>query len=128
MRFSRQPLRVKIGKVETPHHKMELKFAGLESLLDEDNDMGAIDSKMEAISIEKSSSQNAHGVPESPQQKIVGKPLIAQSFNDTGSIDYNVGESVATVSRKMDQVAMANLDDNDDSPNPQLIMQVKEFM
>lgn len=29
-------MKIKVGKLETPYHKMQLKFAGLESLMTED--------------------------------------------------------------------------------------------
>ena len=137
MRFSRQPLRVKIGKVETPHHKMELKFAGLESLLDVDDDMvGPINSKLEATSIQNHNNPGTSNIDAAmePITKAnvaeTEKPLVAQSFNDSGSIDYNVDSVVADMA-----VADSNGNGNGngggcdhESPNKDLVAQVKDFM
>jgi hypothetical protein len=38
LKFVAHPLKIKVGKLETPYHTLQLKFAGLESLLNEDKD------------------------------------------------------------------------------------------
>lgn len=69
MAFHRQPLRVRVGKLETPYHKMELKFAGLESLFEEE-----LSAVVKDINI---SSKDAVGTNSGD---TVSAPLCAKSF------------------------------------------------
>jgi hypothetical protein len=82
MTFHRQPLRVKVGRLETPYHKMELKFAGLESLFEDELSAVVKDIK---ISDNTTVDQVSRGPP--------AAPLHAQSYavdNDTSTAPADV--------------------------------------
>ncbi len=36
LKFIKAPMKIRVGKLETPHYKLQLKFAGLESLMTQD--------------------------------------------------------------------------------------------